>query len=281
VKERFVRANGLRFHLIEAGAGPLVLLLHGFPECWYSWRHQIPALASRFHVVAPDLRGYYLTDKPEAGYELETLAADVRALIAALGAERAHLVGHDWGGVIAWTAATWYPDAVDRLVVINAPYPAAFLRELRRDPRQCLRIWYIALFWLPGLPEWLLSLRDWAAIGGAMVGSAGRAGVFSADDLAYYRRAIAVPGALSATLRYYRALRTYPFWKVDSWPPIAARTLLLWGERDPALNVGLSYNLEQWVPDLETARFPSVGHWVHEEEPARVTALLFKHLARA
>ena len=126
---RFVEANGLQFHLVEAGQGPLVLLLHGFPEFWYGWRNQLPALARHFRVVAPDLRGYNLTEKPPTGYDWETLASDVPALIRALGAEQAHVVGHDWGGVVAWGAAIFHPDVVDRLVILNAPHPAAYRRE--------------------------------------------------------------------------------------------------------------------------------------------------------
>ena len=129
--------------------GPLVLLLHGFPEFWYSWRRQLPALAQRFRVVAPDLRGYNLSDKPASGYDQATLASDIPALIHALGADRAHVVGHDWGGVVAWGAAIHHPQVVDRLVILNAPHPAAYWRELRQNPRQLLRSWYIGLFQIP------------------------------------------------------------------------------------------------------------------------------------
>src|SRR5215208_2983675 len=156
VRHHFVVANGLRFHCVEAGSGPLVLLLHGFPEFWYGWRHQIPALAQRFRVVAPDLRGYNLSDKPSGFSRLDTLVGDVTGLIVALGEERAAVVGHDWGGVIAWATSMWAPSRVERLAILNAPHLGAYVRELRRGWRQRLRSWYVGLFQVPRVPELML-----------------------------------------------------------------------------------------------------------------------------
>src|SRR5579884_3024966 len=154
---RHASVNGVRLHYVEAGRGPLVVLLHGFPEFWYSWRHQIPALAAAgFRVLAPDLRGYNESDKPPgvAAYGLERVAGDVAALVRHAGERRAAVVGHDWGGGIAWWLAMHRPDVVGRLAVLNAPHPAAFRRELR-TPGQLLRSWYVFFFQLPALPEWL------------------------------------------------------------------------------------------------------------------------------
>lgn len=283
LRHRFVDANGVRFHLVEAGfAGdrrPLVLLLHGFPEFWYGWRAQLPALAARFRVVAPDLRGYNLSSKPAAGYDYATLADDVSALVRALGAERAHLVGHDWGGVIAWAAATLRPEVVDRLAILNAPHPAAFLRVLEEVPTQWLRSWYVALFQPPGLAEWLLTRRHALPVAEMLRRSAREPAAFSTDDLAAYRRAALRPGALAAALAYYRTLRsTSPDEVRTRFGTIGAPTLLIWGLLDLALSPALTEGLGAWVPDLRVERIAEASHWVQHEQPERVNRLLLAHL---
>ena len=194
LRHRFVEANGIRFHLVEAGSGPLVLLLHGFLDFWYGWRDQIPILAAHFRVIAPDLRGYNLTDKPASGYDPDTLAGDVTALIQALGEERAHLVGHSWGGIVAWDTAIVHPEVVDRLAVVNAPHPAAYQREWDRNPIQRLRSWYMALFQLPWLPEWLLTRQRARGLIGMLQRTTPKPSIFTPADLAAYRRAMLRPG---------------------------------------------------------------------------------------
>jgi epoxide hydrolase 4 len=267
------RVNGVRLHRVEAGAGPPVVLLHGFPEFWWGWRRQLPALAQAgFRAVAPDLRGYNFSEKPSgiAAYRAEALAADVAALIRALGVERAHLVGHDWGGVVAWYVAMLHPERVDRLVVMNAPHPAAFRRALRRGP-QALRSWYAAFFQLPSLPEAALRAGRFRLLGRVFAAGAGRRGVFTEEEIARYREAAARPGALTAMLNYYRAAVRFPR------PPtrrILHPALLVWGERDRALGVELTRGLEPWVPHLRVERLPEAGHWVQHEAPERVNALL-------
>src|SRR5262245_37404008 len=158
--------NGVRLHYVEAGSGPLVVLLHGFPEFWYCWRHQLPALAAAgFRAVAVDLRGYNESDKPPGArsYRLGVLVEAVAGLIEHLGADRGGVVGHDWGGVVAWVLAMRRPERVERLVAINAPHPAAWLRE-RKDPAQLLRSWYTFFFQLPLLPEWVIQAGDFFLI---------------------------------------------------------------------------------------------------------------------
>jgi pimeloyl-ACP methyl ester carboxylesterase len=279
LRHRFVEANGLRFHLVEAGSGPLVLLLHGFPEFWYSWRRQIPALATRFRVVAPDLRGYNLTDKPESAYDYETLASDVPALIGALGERRAHVVGHDWGGMLAWGAAAHHADSVDRLVILNAPHPAAYLRELRRNPRQWLKSWYIGFFQIPGLADWLFRRNHARLLADSLRGSAREPSAFSEADLAAYRRSWLRPGAIQAALAYYRQLAASPPWeRVRRLPPIVAPTLLIWGLHDVALVPDLTEGVEAWVPTVRVERIADASHWVQHERPAEVNRLLLEHL---
>jgi pimeloyl-ACP methyl ester carboxylesterase len=160
VNHEFVEANGIRFHCVTAGDGPLALLLHGFPQFWYAWRHQIPALASRFKVVAPDLRGYNDTAKPPhvADYRTGVLAADVAGLVRAFGYEKAHLVGHDWGGGVAWTTAMQHPEVVAKLAVLNCPHPLPFVKALRSNLRQLGRSWYMFFFQIPAIPELVFRL---------------------------------------------------------------------------------------------------------------------------
>jgi len=291
LRHRFVEANGVRFHVVEAGGDasgeggtadtsrPLVLLLHGFPEFWYGWRSQIAALAGPFRVAVPDLRGYNLSDKPASGYDYETLASDVPALIRALGAERAHVVGHDWGGMVAWGAAIFHPEVVDRLAILNAPHPGAYLRELGRNPKQWLRSWYIGLFQAREFAEWLLTRGHGRGVADMLRGSALDPGAFSADDLAAYRRAVCRPGAASAMLAWYRAL-----WVSDKQAlrarlrTVSAPTLLIWGLEDVALVPELTEDLDAWVPGVRVERIADASHWVQHERPELVNRLLLEHL---
>jgi pimeloyl-ACP methyl ester carboxylesterase len=266
----FVEANGVRFHYAEQGEGPLVMLLHGFPECWYSWRAQLAALAAAgFRAVAPDMRGYNLTDKPAGGYNIEQLADDVVAIAAALGEERAHVVGHDWGGIVAWQLAWRRPEFVRSLVVMNAPHPAAFGRYLRGNVRQMLKSSYMFLFQIPGLPERILTRKGAAAVAAAFRRNARRPDVFSPDDLDVYRDAMLRPGAARCTLAYYRqAIRQDP----RAWPtsPLVVPTLVLWGEDDPVLQIGMNDNLGDWVTDLTFRPIADCGHWTQQEQPEPV-----------
>ncbi|HEX2174192.1 MAG TPA: alpha/beta hydrolase [Dehalococcoidia bacterium] len=270
--------GGLRFHARGAGSGRLVLLLHGFPQCWYCWRWQIPALAPRYRAVAPDLRGYNLSDKPAGGYDVDTLAGDVVALIRALGHDRAVVVGHDWGGAIAWVVALRYPEVVEALAILNAPHPAAYRRALRRYPRQLLRSWYVGFFQIPFLPEQLLTAFGGRLTAVLLRGSA-RRHTFTPADLAVYRAAITVPGAARAALAYYRALPRR-LRSVDDWSRrIECPTLVLWGERDPALDLALLDELDRWVPNLTVRTFPGATHWIPEDAPDEVNRALLDWLA--
>jgi pimeloyl-ACP methyl ester carboxylesterase len=272
--ERFVAANGITLHTLQAGPddGPLVLLLHGFPEYAYSWRFQLAGLADRFRLVAPDLRGYSLSDKPPTGYDIATLAADIRELIVALGERQAVVVGHDWGGVIAWAVAIREPEVVRRLAILNAPHPATMLRELRH-PRQILRSSYVAFFQLRGVAENAIA-RDGYAMVWRTLRAADRARAWLSDaDIQAYVDAIARPGALSAALEYYRQLPR-AFAQLSPMRVIGAPTLVLWGELDPYLGVGLLDGLERWVADVRIQRFPTAGHWLNQQEPTAVNAAL-------
>jgi pimeloyl-ACP methyl ester carboxylesterase len=271
--------NGVRLHFVEAGDGPLVVLLHGFPEFWYSWRRQIPALAEAgFRVLAPDLRGYNLSERPAgvAGYRLSLLLQDVAGLIEHAGAERAAVVGHDWGGGIAWALAMRQPHRVERLAILNAPHPGAFRRELA-NPVQWLRSWYMLFFQVPWLPEWLLRAGNYALLERTLRREPANRLAFPAEDVALYKRALDQPGALTAALNYYRALLRYPR-EIGRNAVIRAPTLLIWGERDRYLGIGMTRHLERWVPGIRVERLPGISHWVQNDDPARVNHLLIEHL---
>jgi epoxide hydrolase 4 len=273
--------NGVRLHYVEAGAGPLVVLLHGFPEFWYSWRQQIgPLVAAGFHVLAPDLRGYNLSDKPPGvhAYRVESLTADVAGLIRHVGESSAAVIGHDWGGVLAWLLPLHHPEIVQKRIILNAPHPAALRRELHRGIGQLARSWYIFFFQLPLLPEALMRAGDFALLRRMLTRQPIRPGAFTTDDVARYRQALAQPGALTAAINWYRAaFRCPPQPEVDD-VPCAVPTLLIWGQRDAYLGSRLTEGLEQWAPNLRMERIPNASHWVQNDAPERVNELMIEFL---
>lgn len=273
--EQTREVNGVELYTIEAGPpdGPLVLLLHGFPEFSYGWRHQIgPLTAAGFRVVVPDQRGYGRSSKPEgvAAYRLSTLGGDIVALAHACGHDRFHLVGHDWGGIVAWWVAAKHPDRVQRLAIINAPHPDVVWPFVRRHPTQLLRSFYIALFQVPGAAERLLAAADYALLKRLMRRTSWP-GTFSDDDIALYRDAWARPGALTGMLNWYRALIQRPSKPIG---PVAAPTRILWGRRDPALASGLAEESAKLCRDGHIIWFEDATHWVlHEERKASAADL--------
>ena len=283
-------AGGVRLHVAQAGQGSPVLMLHGFPDHWELWRPLMAELAPDHRVLAPDLRGINLSDKPTAvsDYDISHLVDDVRALIAHLGG-RCALVGHDWGGLLAWTVAAQHPDAVSRLVVFNAPHPCRFAEELQASARQREASAYAQRLCQAGAANRLA--RDdfellWA------VRADGRARADCPDWAA--RRSACVqawsqPGALQAALNWYRALNLEAALApagVRSVPELGQAsgvvevpTLVVWGERDGSFPVACLQGLERWVPDLRVHREPAGGHWLLEERPALAASLLRDFLA--
>ncbi len=312
-------AGGVQLHYAEqrpegAGDPPLVLLLHGFPEFWWSWRGQIPALAAAgYWVVAPDLRGYNLSDKPSAisDYAIERLSEDVRLLIGHCGRDRAAIIGHDWGGIIAWQFAMQYPAWTEQLAVLNAPHPQRMQEAFSGRPnlRQLRRSWYMFVFQLPLLPERWLATNDYERIGLIFRDTAARREAFPPDVLQRFRQAAARPGALTAALNYYRAaarrgaresaaqLRSalpavlQPLLNAlfggggppppRGWAPVEAPTLLVWGERDSALGRELTEGMEPLTAGpFELVYLPDCAHWVQQECPEDVNRLLLDFLER-
>jgi epoxide hydrolase 4 len=283
--DRFADVGGVRLHYVEAGDGPLVVLLHGFPEFWWSWRHQIPALVDAgFRVVAVDMRGYGQSDAPRRwrDYTVEQLAGDIGSLIAQLSDDGAALLaGHDWGAVVAYGTATLHPDRVKRLAILNVPHPDTMLRTLQRSPRQLLHSWYMFFFQIPWLPEHLLGRLGRRFLEGAYRDA--RPGAFTAEDFARYEAALLrSPGGIKGPVDYYRAaLRQSPRRARAQFRAIPAPTLVIWGEQDRFLSSRMAEPDPRYVPDCRVVRLPDASHWVQHDEPERVSTLLTEHFSVA
>ncbi len=274
------QANGVEFHVAMAGPidGPLVVLLHGFPEFWFAWRHQIaPLAAAGYRVVAPDQRGYGLTTKPPVigDYLLDTLAKDVVALAASLGHEHFSLVGHDWGGIVAWQLAARFPENVERTVILNAPHPGTLLSHAFWHPFQFVRSAYVGFFQVPGLPELVLKAGDHALLANTLTRSS-LPGTFSADELDSYREAWSQKGALTAMLNWYRAMPAAKPCHARIQSPLR----VIWGDKDTALDQGLAERGAAMCEDAEVIHVKGATHWVHQEEPELVSRLLLEFLHR-
>jgi len=279
----FVETNRIRLHCVTQGEGELVLLLHGFPEFWYSWRHQIPALARHFKVVVPDLRGYNESDKPATGYDLETLTADIRGLIENLGYTRAHVVGHDWGGAIAWNLAQKFPQHLNRLAILSAAPAPKLVKELISNVDQIRRSWYVFAFQIPGIPEWIIQQNLSEFIKNILREQAVRKGAFSKEDAQIYQSALAKPGVLSAALNYYRQLLLpWNWWREWTPQPITAPTLVLWGAEDSLFSPSLTSGLDRLISAPFRLTFiPHCGHWIQQEAPQTVNRELLAFLRQS
>ena len=281
-EHEMVETNGVTLHTLTAGPadGPPVVLLHGFPEFWYGWRHQIPALADAgYRVIVPDQRGYNRSDKPSAvdAYTVDALAADVVGLLDAFGYERAPVVGHDWGGAVTWRLATCHPGRVSRAVVLNVPHPTAFEAYLPWKPSQLRRSWYVFFFQLPTVPEVTWRAADWRILRW-FIDTSNRADAFTEADLARYRDAWSRPGAFTGMINWYRALFQCD---VPESPDrtVEPQTLLVWGTEDPYLHAGMAeLSVEQCI-DGRLELLDDATHWLQHEVPDRVNDLLTEFLA--
>jgi pimeloyl-ACP methyl ester carboxylesterase len=275
----------VRLAISEEGdpSGEPVILLHGFPEISYSWRRQLPALAAAgYHAVAPDLRGYGDSDRPPAvdDYLAPKLVGDIAGLIRALGHESAHIVGHDWGGGLAWGLAGNLPSAVRSLTILNAPVGVVSARLRREDPAQRAKSWYMLLFQFPGVAETWLSADGFANLS-AFVFETAAAGTFPPEEREVYISALGRDGALTAALNYYRANMPPASWLRDppDPPPVAAPTMIIWGEADAYMDpILLERSAATVTGPLRIERLPGVSHWVQQEAPDRVNELLVDFL---
>lgn len=255
-------------------------MLHGFPEFWYSWRHQIKEFSEDYKVVALDLRGYNDSDKPAApsAYVMSELLADVKGAIEALGYGTCILVAHDWGGAIAWQFAYAYPDMVSKLIVMNLPHPAKFSEGLR-TPQQLLKSWYIFFFQIPFLPEWYLAFNDYSAIASSFTSWAIDKNAFTKADIEAFKDAAAKRGALTAMINYYRNIFQTGLLNPQIWGAIEIPTLMIWGENDAALGKELTYGTEAYVKDLTLKYIANCSHWVQQEQPKLVNQYMRKFLS--
>lgn len=280
---RRIDVGEVTLHVAEARPGgpggdvaadvPLVVFLHGFPELWLSWQHQLRAFADAgFWAVAPDLRGYNDSDKPAGvgSYAVEKLAADVRGLVRALGRERAVVVGHDWGAVVAWHVAEAYPELVTRLAILNVPHPLQMMRGLR-TAKQLRKSWYMFFFQLPfGVPERAIAARDFDFLRRTFVADG-----FRPEEIEPYVEAMKKPGALTAALSYYRAaIRRAALGRTPKAKIIECPVLVIWGDRDRALGRELAEPPARFVPNARVEHIPEASHWVQHDAPDEVNALL-------
>lgn len=281
IQHQWRTVNGVKLHITVAGSGPLLILLHGFPEFWFSWRHQIPVLAEHYTVVAPDMRGYNESDKPScvADYNIQHLVEDVVQLVRSFGAERAIIVGHDWGGLVAWEVAFRHPQLVEKLIILNVPHPRLFLQHLITNPRQLRRSSYVFFFQLPYLPEALFKANDYAAIEQSFRRTPVHREQFSDEVIEQYKQAARRADGLSGGINYYRAAGRRGLRKVTQPNPVVEMpTLVIWGEQDVALGKELNANLEHYVPRLTLHYIPDAGHWVQQERPDLVNQYMLSFL---
>ncbi|MEA2338031.1 MAG: epoxide hydrolase 4 [Thermoanaerobaculia bacterium] len=272
VTDRTCEVGGITIHYVEAGHGPLIVLLHGFPEFWYSWRHQIPALAAAgFHVIAVDLRGYNDSSKPQdiAAYKLAELAKDIAGVITQTGESPCILGGHDWGGGVAWLTAMLYPELVRRLIILNSPHPVAYLRELRHSARQKWRAKYQLFFQPPWFPEFVMRRFRYAFLRRSL----SRYGSFTADEIERYVEAWSRPGALTGMANYYRAIRKRKGMR-GLMRRIDIPTLMIWGDLDPFFTPETLRDFRDYVPDLQLEHIVDAGHFVQTDAPGRVNELM-------
>ncbi len=290
IRHGYAQVNGIRLHYAEAGSGEaLVILLHGFPEFWYSWRHQLIALGKTYHVVAPDMRGYNLSDKSSrvVDYRIEVLVEDVVGLINHFGADKAAIVGHDWGAGVAWAVAQKYPERVSKLAALQVPPAAAWRANLTL--RQLLRSWYMFFFQLPRIPEWAISRKNLGGLDRTFKDTVARKGSFSDADIEIYKEALRQPGALTGAVNYYRAnvrrlISRGSTHERDKTKPrrdgrIRVPTLFIFGEQDFAILPSTVRGVEKFVDaPYREVRIADSGHWVQNEAAAEVNAALLEFL---
>ena len=276
-----METNGIKLHTVQTGprSGAPVILLHGFPEFWYGWRKQIPALAEAgCRVIAPDQRGYNLSNKPRGinTYDVFSLVDDVVGLIKALDYEKVNLVGHDWGAVVAWALAIVHPEKLHKLTIMNAPHPAVMQRFLRRDLDQMRRSWYVLFHQLPWLPEWVLSAQNFRQMTRAVQGTA-KKNSFTDEDMEKYREAWSQPGAMTSMLNWYRAILQHPP-KMPEYTRVKVRTLMMWGMKDFALTHRMARPSMDHCEEGNLILFPESTHWVQHDAAEEVNHYLLDFL---
>jgi pimeloyl-ACP methyl ester carboxylesterase len=282
-EHKYADVNNVRLHYVIAGRGRLIVFLHGFPEFWYAWKNQLAEFGRDYQAVAPDMRGYNLSSKPAdvAQYRTRYLIEDIRALAEHLGHKKLILVAHDWGGGVAWPFAMRHPEYVDKLIIINAPHPVIFVRELRDDPAQRKASQYILAHRTVGAED-MLARDNYALLLNSVLKDGIERGYFTEEDKKAYIGAWSQPGALTGGLNYYRAAHLGSFTgesddSLSADPSlfeVRTPTLVIWGEKDRYLLAGNLEGLEKYVPNLTVKRIADGSHWVIHEKPALVNSYI-------
>lgn len=289
LQTQFIETNNITLHCKVAGnpQNPLLILLHGFPEFWYAWHKQIPALAEKYYVVAPDMRGYNLSSKPEGvkNYTTQMLVNDILGIIKWANKPDAYLVGHDWGGIVAWQVASFHPEKIKKLAVLNIPHPAELINQILKKGnwRQFLKSWYILFFQLPTLPEKYVGKNIPLFFKKALKGWSINKQAFTDEDIQTYIAAFPNQQSFTAPINYYRAALRYPAKHVNGRLPLKIQcpVLMLWGENDRALGKELTYNTYKYcASELQTLYVPNCSHWIQHEKPEWVSEQLLQFLEK-
>ena len=283
LRENYIQTNGVRLHVMESGQadGPMVLFLHGFPEFWYAWRKQLPFFAQKdFFAVAPDQRGYNLSDKPEgiASYGINELAKDIAGLIDAYGRKQVYLVGHDWGASVAWWVAIRYPELIKKLVILNVPHPKVMARNVFKNTEQMKRSWYIFFFQIPGAVEKLAAETDYEWVL-EMIKTSANSGAFTPAELEEYRKAFKKPGAFTAMVNWYRAMiQTEQEAPADF--DVSMPMLLMWGEEDISMLSQMADESMAYCKQGKLIKMPGVSHWIQHEQAEKVNSLIEEFITK-
>lgn len=283
IEHHLIKTNGITLHVVTAGPaeGQPVVLLHGFPEFWYGWKEQIPALAAAgYRVIVPDQRGYNQSDKPKGikEYVIYKMVDDIVGLIEALGYTRANIIGHDWGAIVAWSLAILHPERVEKLGILNVPHPVVFQNTLRSNIGQLFKSWYVFSFQIPGLPEWIMSMGDYSSAAN-MIKRTGKPTTFSDADLEKYKAAWRHEGALTGMINWYRAYIQKPPTRPEN-VRLAMPTLMIWGAQDQFLSVVMAQPSIEFCDDGKLVIIEDATHWVQHDAPERVNGLLLDFLAQ-
>ncbi len=283
IEHQLVKVNGITLHVVTAGPkdGEPVILLHGFPEFWYGWKHQIPALAAAgYRVIVPDQRGYNQSDKPKAvgEYVIYKMVDDIVGLIEAMGHTSANIVGHDWGAIVAWSLAILHPERVQTLSILNVPHPVVFQKTLRSNISQLLKSWYVFSFQIPGLPEWMMSRGDYSSAA-TMIKRSGKPTTFTDADLEKYKAAWRNEGALTGMINWYRAYVQKPPTLPDN-VRLSMPTLMIWGAKDQFLSASMAQPSIEMCDDGKLVMIEDATHWVQHDAPERVNGLLLDFLRK-
>ena len=285
LQNEFVNVNGIRMHYVTMGKGPLIVFLHGFPEFWYSWRHQIPFFSKHFKVAVPDMRGFGETERPTEvdEYRIEKLVTDIVELVHSLGQENATVVGHDWGGIIAWSIGMMAPDIVENLIIMNAPHPGVFQRNAFRNYEQMQKSWYMFFFLLQNVPERVLSRNNFELLKRLFEISIKRKKKFTQRDIEGYVSSWSKEGGITGGINYYRSNLNTEFWgNLDEsipFPRIKSPTLQIWAEEDLFLGKELTEGTNEFVDALFSLKIiPNCGHWIQQEAPEEVNQIIEEFL---